>query len=380
MTVLTSAVGGLLVVLVLFDLFTTAVSVGHGAGPLSGRLAHGVWRALLRLRRHTGPSRLLVLGGPLILLVVITVWVLLLILGWSLVFGAPETLLRIQDGSPVPALGRMRYAATLVIGRGSSGVQPSGAFHEVVEPVAALTGLTVLSLSIAYVLPVVQGVVAKRSLALYLSTLGHSPDEILVRSWNGTTLGQLDLHLIALAPRIAEVAQSHLAYPIIHFFHSDRRATALGPAIVALDRALTAHSMISREVAIDDTAITPLRITIDRFLDTLRLAFVEPAEAEVGQGDDRMERTRRRLEDAGIPLDPEARTEVSEDEVRRNRLLRGYLRHDGWVGEDEVLASEQNPLTAATRDGDDTDAAAPLESDREPEGDREPDPGEPTAP
>lgn len=332
MAVLTSTIGALLVVLVLVDLLTTTVSVAHGAGPLSGRLAHATWRTLLRVQRHVRRWRLLAIGGPLILVTIITAWVVLLILGWSLVFGSPDTLLRVDEGSPVPVLGRMRYAAALVIGRGSTGLQPSGGLYEVLEPVAAMTGLTVLSLSIAYVLPVVRGVVSKRALALYISTLGRTPDEVLARAWDGTSLGQLDLHLIALVPRVAEVAQSHLAYPVIHFFHADHRATALGPSIVALDRALTAHAMLHEDVRLADTDITPLRVAIDHFLDTLRLAFVEPAEVEVGPGDDRMRTTRERLEEAGIPLDPDARTEVSEDDVRRNRLLRGYLRHDGWVG------------------------------------------------
>ena len=332
----TTTVGAALILLTLADLLATAVSVGHGAGPLTGRIAQGVWRMLLSIRKWVGSDRVLVAGGPLILLAVISVWVLLLIIGWSIVFGRPETLLAVQDGQPVPVFGRVRYAASIVIGRGSSAVQPSGSVYEILEPIAAVSGLTALSLSIAYVLPVVQGVVAKRSLALYMSTLGHSPQDVLIRAWNGERLGQLDLHLIALTPRVAQVAQSHLAYPIIHYFHSTNRATALGPSIVTIDQALTAHELLDDSVAIDTMATEPLREAIDDFLDTLRYAFVEPADVEVAPGDERMTETRERLAEAGLPLDAENRTELSEEDVARNRLLRGYLADDGWEDADAL--------------------------------------------
>ena len=333
---LTTTLGAALILLALVDLLGTAVSVGHGAGPLTGRLARGVWSLFLWMHRRFKSDRLLVAGGPVILLTVISVWVVLLIIGWSIVFGQPETLLAVKDGTPVAVLGRVRYAASIVIGRGSSVVQPTAGIYEVLEPIAAMTGLTALSLSIAYVLPVVQGVVAKRSLALYLSTLGRTPVEVLGRAWNGEDLGQLDLHLIALGPRISEIAQSHLAYPVIHYFHSSSRETALGPSLVTIDEALTAHEMLDGTIRMSGTATEPLRAVIDDFLDTLRYAFIQPAEVDVGPGDERMRRTREQLREAGVPLDEGARHELSEEDVARNRLLRGYLTDDGWEDADAL--------------------------------------------
>lgn len=336
MTWVTTGLGTVLVALALADLLATTVSVAHGAGPVAGGIARATWGLLSQVRRRLGRSRLLVAGGPLILILVIAAWAVLLIIGWSLVFGQSERLLTVQDGTPVPVLGRMRYAASIVIGRGSTAVQPAGGVYEVLEPVAAATGLATLSLSIAYVLPVVRGVVAKRSLALYVSALGRTPADVLRRAWNGRDLGQLDLHLIDLTPRIAAIAQSHLAYPVIHYFHSAERSTALGPSLVALDEALTAHRLVERPARLDPTATEPLRAVIDDFLDTLRLAFIKPADLEVAVGDDRMSETTSQLSEHGLPLDQDARHEFSEEEVARNRLLRGYLAHDGW-GDSDAL-------------------------------------------
>lgn len=327
---ITTAIGGLLVVLVMADLAITAVSVSHGAGPLAGRVARTVWRGILWAHGRVGTPRLLIAGGPVILLLIIVMWVLLLLLGWSLVFGQPETLLTVGDGAPAAALGRLRYAASLVIGRGSGGLRPAGDIFVTLEPVAALTGLAVVSLSIAYVLPVVQGVVEKRSLASYISTLGTTPAEILANAWDGRDLGQLDLHFIALTPRVASVAQSHLAYPVIHYFHSASPEMALGPCIAALDAALTLNRALRHSVRIDRNAVRPLRAAVDRFLHTIDEAFIRPGDVPEDSRDAGVGDTIADLRAAGIPVADDTRLDLSEQDIDRNRLLRGYLVHDAW--------------------------------------------------
>lgn len=334
---MTAGLGAVLVVVVMIDLSMTAVSVSHGAGPLAGSVARTVWRGILRVHSRFGTPRLLISGGPVILLLVIVTWIVLLLVGWSLVFGQPDTLLTVQDGTPAAALGRLRYAASLVIGRGSGGLRPAGELYVTLEPVAALTGLAVVSLSIAYVLPVVQGVVEKRSLALYISSLGETPADMLIDAWDGESLGQHDLHLIALAPRVASVAQSHLAYPVIHYFHSGDRATALGPCIAALDTALTVNQHLEESVRIDRNAVVPLRRAVDRFLRTLELAFIRPGDVPADPDDEPLRETVDRLRERGVPVTTDGLA-LSEPEAERSRLLRGYLVHDGWEHLDVVAA------------------------------------------
>lgn len=330
MELVTATIGGGLIVVVMADLLTTAVSVSHGAGPLAGRLARTVWRGILRVHQRWRTPRLLVAGGPVILLLIIVSWIVLLILGWSLVFDSPETLLTVQDGKPVAVLGRLRYAASLVIGRGSGGIRPGGDLYATLEPVAALTGLAVVSLSIAYILPVVRGVVEKRSLALQIATLGSTAHEIITNAWDERDTGQLDLHLIALVPRVASVAQSHLAYPVIHYFHSAESETALGPSIAALDTVLTSNRLLHPDVRIDGTAVAPLEVAVDRFLQTLQFAFIQPADVPQDPAGDQLGQTTDELRAAGIPLTEDQDRQLSEQEADRIRLLRGYLVHDGW--------------------------------------------------
>ena len=100
-------------------------------------------------------------------------------------------------------------------------------------------------------------------------------------TWDGSSTAQLDLHLIALVPDVAAVAQSHLAYPVIHYFHSESAETALGPSMAALDAALTANGVLAPEVRMDRTSVEPLRVAVGRFLQTLRVAFLSSAALEL---------------------------------------------------------------------------------------------------
>ncbi len=335
----TTTLGAVLVVVVMSDLLVTAMSVSHGAGPVAKRLARTVWRGILRVHRRWHTPRLLVAGGPVVLVLIIVTWVVLLILGWSLVFDSPETLLTVEDGKAVPVLGRLRYSASIVIGRGSGGIRPSGDIYVALEPVAALTGMALLSLSIAFILPVVRGVVEKRTLAAYITMLGSTPAEILTNAWTGRDFAQLDLHMVALTPRVAGVAQSHLAYPVIHYFHSADTETALGPSLAVLDVALRANLLLDPAARIDHTTTEPLRRAVGRFLRTLRVAFIQPEDVPQDPVDDRLAETLAALREHGLPVSVGRDPEPSEDEVDRSRLMRGYLVHDGWEDPEPAKSS-----------------------------------------
>jgi hypothetical protein len=74
-----TAVGAVIVLVALRDIFHT---IWHpsGRGGLSRRLMGAVWR-MGRRRRAWGP-----LTGPLAMVTVVLAWVLLILLGWALVY------------------------------------------------------------------------------------------------------------------------------------------------------------------------------------------------------------------------------------------------------------------------------------------------------
>lgn len=329
-----TALGLVLLAVTVTDLVLTAVAVGSGAGPVTGRLAGWLWAVALRLLRGTRGHGWLRWAGPLLLFVVIGAWLVGLILGWALVFGQEGAISQPLGQEPEQPLNRIYFAAATILGRGAATYLPSNDVWQVAEQVAATSGLLLVSLSIAYILPVVSAVVHKRETATYVSTLGGSPREILTQAWNGESFGHLDLHLITLAPSINRLAQQHLAYPILHYFHSGQRHDALAPSIVVLDETLTLlRQGMDPAMVPDATALRPCQQAIDIFLQSLDrirvLAADEPLPAP-------------RLTDYGgldLPLKEDTSVEeIFGDQVQRRRLLRGFLAHDGWEP-DEVHAS-----------------------------------------
>lgn len=332
MRLLPTLLGVLLLLLTFHDLVSTTASVSSGAGPVTGRVGHGLWRLSLRLYRRTGRKAPLRRTGPLILFVVIALWTVLLILGWALVFGQ-ESIVTIQDGSPAEFLGNVYFSAATVTGVGSTTLATDRDLWQFVEQLAAISGLALVGLSISYVIPVVQAVVEKRRIAAYVDALGRDAVEALERSWNGADLGDLHLHLIAVTQDLAGLAERYLAYPIVHYFHSTARRTAIGPAIATLDAILVLNEhVLAEEVRLGPSTTRPLERSLWWFLEMAAPDHAEPADhatwPDLGP-----------LRRAGIPLaadDP--LPPLTGDLLARQERILGYLAHDGWAV-DEVAAA-----------------------------------------
>lgn len=318
-------VGGILVVVTLYDLAATVIGTGRGAGPLTGPVAERLWQGMLAIHQRTRHPTTLRRTGPSILVFIFVFWVSSLILGWAMVFGARESVFEVDTDQPLGFLGKVYFAAMTILGRGSSAGRPSTDSWQFLEMVAGVTGILLLSLAIAYFIPVVQAVVFKRKVALYITSLGESPEEILDTAWNGRDLGEFHLHLLALTPMITDLSQRYLAYPIVHYFHSSERATALGPSLVALDEVLTTNArLIHPKARVPDFATVPLRRAITALLQTLDVQFVEAVDADVDT------KALDNLRSSGVPVVDELPDDPFSETTERRRLLRGYLEHDGW--------------------------------------------------
>jgi hypothetical protein len=328
MRIVPTVLGGLLLVLTFHDLVATTVSVSGGAGPVTQRVGHRLWHLALRTRRRNGRRALLRRSGPLILFLVIALWTVLLILGWALVFGQ-ESIVTIADGAPAGFLGNVYFSAATVTGVGSATLATDDNAWQFVEQLAAISGLALVGLSISYVIPVVQAVVEKRRIGAYVDALGRDAVEALERSWNGSDLGHLDLHLIALTQSLAGLGERYLAYPIVHYFHSTSRRTAIGPAVATLDAILVLNRhALADEIRLEPSVTDPLERCLWWFLEVAAPDDVEP----VGEPSWPDLATLRR---AGVPLTGDDPLPPLTGDLRdRQERILGYLAHDGWAVEE----------------------------------------------
>ena len=91
--------GALIVLLTLYDMFNTTISLG-GGGPLSAKLIIGIWQRL-----PWGPGPVRGSAGGILSLGTIVMWVALLWLGWTLVFlPVADAVVRVPVPRRSPAL------------------------------------------------------------------------------------------------------------------------------------------------------------------------------------------------------------------------------------------------------------------------------------
>ena len=268
--------------------------------------------------------------GTFILVAIIVMWTFMLWAGWSLFFLIdPGAVVLAENGQATNFLEVFYFTGYTLITLGNGEYRPEGPFWQLATLAAATTGFFVITLSITFLLSVLPAVVEKRQLSTYLASLGMAPQQILIENWDGTGCQSLTRHLGEVNNTLSGVAQQHLAYPVLHYFHSTDCRTALPLRVVALDEALSylCYGLDSCRETANDTR--PLRRTVRWFLDTLENVFINahdqappPSSLEKLRGHAFTLKTRRDYE-SGI-----------EKNAERRQLLLGYLRNDGWAWQD----------------------------------------------
>jgi hypothetical protein len=319
--------GVALLLLVLLDaLWTTLAPLG--AGPVTKGLARGLWSLALAVHRMTDRAhRLLSVVGPALLFLAFLWWVAGIWTGWTLVFASAEgTVHRAQTGEPADLPSLIYFVGFTLFTMGNGDYVPSTNGWEITTSVAALSGLFVVTLAITYLVPVVSAVTAKRKLAGHLDDLGRSPEAIVRTAWDGSGFSQFAQHLGQLTPEIEMHTQRHLAYPVVHYFHSTKRRTAAGPAMAAFAEALRLlEDGVASDVRPAPAVLTPARRALEGYLKTLRDGFITPDdEAPPLPALDV-------LSAAGIPVvsadDFEASTQRRSED---RRTLLALVRNTGW--------------------------------------------------
>lgn len=229
-------------------------------------------------------------------------------------------------GQPAGTVDRFYFTGYTVFTLGNGEFRPGGGAWQLATVAATGTGLVLVTLAITYLVPVASAVGERRQLASYVSALGEDAGDILVRAWDGAGFGSLTQHLLALAPQVNAARQHHLTYPVLHYYHSADRSSAVAPSLVNL--ALVVEALghgVAPGSRPDAGALGPLDRAVDAFLVTLAAAYITAADAALPP------LALEPIQQGGIPT-------VGNDEYmkataagcERRRLLAGLLADDGW--------------------------------------------------
>ncbi|MBD1913509.1 MULTISPECIES: potassium channel family protein [unclassified Leptolyngbya] len=318
--------GALILLIVFVDVLVTTLILG-GGGPLTNRILGKIWRFVLRIHHWHPNHHLLFLISWLLLIFTAWLWFSLAFLGWCLIFSSSDqALVKASTGEYANLWERIYFVLYTLSTLGLGDFEPSNTFWQFATAIASISGFALLSLIITYLLPVVSAATNKRQLALYISSLGGTPEEILTRAWNGKDFGQLNQHFISLTSQITLLGEQHVTYPILYYFHSAERSRSFALSLVALDEALTLLSYgVSTSVRPDPASIGPLRRANASFLKTLTSAYLKPSRHCLPPP------SLEELRAYGIPTVSHHKFEEALEmlELRRRALLT-LIWEDGW--------------------------------------------------
>lgn len=317
LTIISICLGVALLLFTWFDLFMTVFMIGGGAGPQSRLVADRSWRLALRLHSpgsDTSHSFMRAVG-PTIVLLALATWVLELIIGWALIFGAEI----FMEPWKVSIGDRLIFAGKSIVGRSgnSPALKVDQGMWEAIQSFAGLSGVVIVSVGLAYVLPILASVAHKRSIAATMHSLGDGVDDMVDLAKTGDG-GSISDQLIAMIPGIALCAERHRSYPVLHYFHSQDPHAALAPAIAKI--ALLLKSDLSDVPTIDRTVSKPLAHAIHNLID----AFSGLGLKRYALQEDTIDKDKL----GELNINP--RTPPPDNRMPETEWLKAYVQFDGW--------------------------------------------------
>ena len=322
---------GLLVAAVV-DIVWTTLWVEGGAGPLTSPFMAGTWRTLRAVAGDN--SRILSFAGPLILVGGLAAWLLLLWTGWTFVFiGSEHTLVDTVDRGAVSWVDQLYFIGYTMFTLGNGDFAPVDGLAQVATVLVAGSGMLFVTLSVTYVLSVLDAVTQKRAFATNVSGLGSRGEEVVRTAWNGQSFPSLDLQLNTFTSQLVELTLNHKAYPILHYFHSRDRSQAPVASVAVLDDALTILRFgVPEQHRPGNAVLANARASVKSYLETLRGGFIKPADRAPPPPD------LASVRDAGVPTTDEHEFEAAVDDLgERRRATLGLVRSDArpWRERDD---------------------------------------------
>ena len=167
-------VGAGLVLVALVDIFLAVLYARSGASLLSDRLNKVAWRLFrgvaLALPGAKGRGRLLAYAGPSLLILSITLWVVLLLVGFALIVhpALGSAIRSTSDPTSTDFATALYYAGFSLTTLGTGDIVPFTGFQRLLTVLMAGVGFSVLTLSLTFLTSVYSALVRRNTFALGL--------------------------------------------------------------------------------------------------------------------------------------------------------------------------------------------------------------------
>jgi hypothetical protein len=341
---LEQAVGVFLVAFALLDVFLTVLYARIGAGLISRMVARVTWEVWRCASRPFQAQRGVILSfcGPAILVLLVAAWTVTLTCGAGLiVHHALGTGVRETMGETRTDLVTAIYAGGSSIALvGSNDFAPQTLAFRLLYLFNSLVGISVISLTLTYLMQVYSALHARNTLGMKLHLLAADTSDaaaLLAGLAPRGDFGHGYPTLAEIAGAITDVAESHHFYPVLFYFRfREPYYSASCFSFVSLDAVSLIRCALSDEVygwLKESAAVEHLGRSSMLLVTTLGEAFVPGGIPEVTAEPDAGERNRwrrryhaalHRLRRAGI-------TTVADEEAGAEAYVALRARWDGPI-------------------------------------------------
>ena len=245
---LEQAVGAILMLLLLADVFLTVLYVRAGFGIISQQLASLTWRVFRALPVTKHRAAVLSFCGPTILVLLVLIWSLLLALGAGLIFH-PELGGGIRNSNgetPSDFITALFVGGSSLSIVGSSNFAPQSAIMKMLFLFNAVVGTSAISLTLTYLMQIYSALRERNTFGLKLhAASGETGDaaKLLARLFPDNQFSAGYNNLSEFAADLAQIKEAHHFYPVLFYFrfeqsyYSVSRTTLLLLDTVALIKA-----------------------------------------------------------------------------------------------------------------------------------------------
>ena len=249
MTVVVRILGVLVVLCVAQDVFQTVLFPASGRGVLRKPLQSAVWRVFRRSAlwaRGSAQRSVLAYCGPTQIAVLISVWFLLLIVGWALIY-QPALGSGIASGSGHTDTGwatALYYSGFLITTLGTGDYVPTNALWRILAIVETASGFVTISMVITYFLNVYGNLTTRNAFALGVYHRTAQTDDaarFVANLVDDADLPDARGYMSDTASVLRRVLQSHRSYPVLRYFHYRNTYYALPRMLLTL---LDARSLV----------------------------------------------------------------------------------------------------------------------------------------
>lgn len=323
---------GILIVSIAISDFAITAFVPTGEGKVTAVIGRLCFKALMFLAGKKGNQRILNYIGLFCILLTISTWTVLLWIGFSCIYiSDPNSVLVGSSKAPTDTFEKIYHVGYTLSTLGIGDYVPGNNFWRIFTSFVSFIGLVTVTMSITYLVPVISNAIQKRSLSLQISSLGETPEQMVINSYNGKDFSDLSNILSDLSAGIFLYTQNHVAYPILHHMHSNNPSENIVLKLVALDEALTVFLYhVPKQIRPNLLEVQSVRRAITAYLKTI--TYMDPTDEPPP-----LPRFEMIEEFTGLQLD--CTHGPSCDELygalaKRRKLLYADLRMDGWQWED----------------------------------------------